>query len=73
MSVRNFPACAVAVAALGLSFTEGDKFIFKLKIESPQVERTAIYEGTFSADRLTGTTKYRGIGITKPSHAMRAK
>ena len=52
---------------------EGDKFIFKLKMESAQGERTAIYEGTLDGDRLTGTTKYRGIGITEPFNATRAK
>lgn len=52
---------------------EGDKFTFKVTRESKQGERTAVYEGVIEGDRLKGTTKYRGIGITQPFDAKRAE
>jgi hypothetical protein len=51
---------------------DGDKFSFKVTRESKQGERTVVYEGTIEGDRLKGTTKYRGIGITQPFEAKRA-
>jgi hypothetical protein len=50
---------------------EGDKFSFKVKLETNQGESTAIYEGTIEGDSLKGTTKFRGIGITQPFEAKR--
>lgn len=50
---------------------DGDKFSFKVKLETNQGESTAIYEGTIEGDQLKGTTKYRGIGITQPFEAKR--
>ena len=52
---------------------DGQKFSFKLKIESKQGERTSVYEGTVDGDQLKGTVKFRGIGITQPFDAKRAK
>ena len=52
---------------------DGEKFSFKLKIESQQGERTSVYEGTVDGDQLKGTVKFRGIGITQPFDAKRAK
>lgn len=52
---------------------EGDKFSFKIKLETTRGDRTAIYEGTIEGDELKGTTKYRGIGITEAFHSKRAK
>jgi len=52
---------------------DGQKFSFKLKIESKQGERTSVYEGTIEGDQLKGTVKFRGIGITQPFDAKRAK
>jgi len=52
---------------------EGDKFSFKIKLETTRGDRTAIYEGTIEGDELKGTTKYRGIGITEPFQSKRAK
>jgi hypothetical protein len=52
---------------------DGEKFSFKLKIESKQGERTSVYEGTVEGDQLKGTVKFRGIGITQPFDAKRAK
>jgi hypothetical protein len=51
---------------------DGDKFSFKVTRETKQGERTAVYEGTIEGDRLKGTIKYRGIGITQPFDAKRA-
>ena len=51
---------------------DGDKFTFKLTIDTKQGQRTAVYEGTVNGDQLKGTTKYRGIGITQPFEAARA-
>jgi hypothetical protein len=50
---------------------EGDTYSFKVKIESKNGERTAIYEGRIEGDQLKGTIKYRGIGITRPFEAKR--
>jgi hypothetical protein len=52
---------------------DGDKFSFKVTSETKQGERTVVYEGTVEGDRLKGTTKYRGIGITQDFAATRAK
>ena len=52
---------------------DGDKFSFKLKVESKEGERTSVYEGTVGDDQLKGTVKFRGIGITQPFDAKRAK
>jgi hypothetical protein len=51
---------------------DGDKFLFKVTTETKQGQKTAVYEGTIEGDRLKGTTKYRGIGITQPFEAKRA-
>src|SRR5882672_9719316 len=45
---------------------DGEKFSFKLKIESKDGERTSVYEGTVDGEQLKGTVKFRGIGITQP-------
>jgi hypothetical protein len=50
---------------------EGDKFSFKLTVESKQGERTVVYEGVIGGDQLKGTMKFRGIGITQPFDAKR--
>ena len=50
---------------------DGEKFSFKVITENKQGERTAVYEGTVDGDRLKGTIKYRGIGITRPFDAKR--
>jgi hypothetical protein len=50
---------------------DGDKFSFKVKLDTGQGESTAIFEGTIEGDQLKGTTKYRGIGITQPFEAKR--
>jgi hypothetical protein len=52
---------------------DGKKFSFKLKIETDKGERTSVYEGTIDGDRLKGTLKFRGIGITEQFLAERAK
>ncbi len=52
---------------------DGEKFSFKLKIENQKGERISVYEGTVEGDRLKGTVKFRGIGITQPFDAKRAK
>ena len=52
---------------------EGDKFVFKLTTDTKQGQRTAVYEGTIEGDELKGIVKYRGIGITRPFDAKRAK
>lgn len=52
---------------------DGDKFVFKLKVESAKGERLSVYEGTIGDDQLKGTLKFRGIGITEPFEAKRAK
>lgn len=51
---------------------EGDKFHFKVTVETKTGEKTAIYEGTFEGDELKGNVKYRGIGITQTFHAKRS-
>ena len=51
---------------------DGDKFSFKLTMETKQGERTVVYEGTIDGDQLKGTMKFRGIGITQPFDAKRA-
>lgn len=51
---------------------EGDKFSFKVKLDTRQGEKTAVYEGTLADDQLKGIIKYRGIGITRPFEARRA-
>jgi hypothetical protein len=50
---------------------DGDKFSFKLKIETDKGERTSVYEGIIEADQLKGTLKFRGIGITEKFVAKR--
>ena len=52
---------------------DGAKFVFKVKTESKQGEKTAVYEGTLEGDELKGTIKYRGVGITRPFDAKRLK
>ena len=52
---------------------DGDKFSFKLTVETKQGERTSVYDGTIEGDELKGTVKFRGIGITQPFDAKRAK
>jgi hypothetical protein len=51
---------------------DGEKFSFKLKMETKTGERTALYEGSLKNDELDGIIKYRGIGMTRPFHAKRA-
>jgi hypothetical protein len=51
---------------------DGDKFSFKLTMETKQGEKTVVYEGTIEGDQLKGTMKFRGIGITQPFDAKRA-
>ena len=51
---------------------DGDKFVFKVKIESKQGEKTSVYEGTIEGDELKGVIKYRGIGMTRPFDAKRS-
>ena len=51
---------------------DGDKFSFKLTMDSKQGQRTVVYEGTVEGDQLKGTMKFRGIGITQPFDAKRA-
>jgi hypothetical protein len=51
---------------------DGDKFSFKLTMDTKQGERTVVYEGTIDGDQLKGTMKFRGIGITQPFEAKRA-
>ena len=51
---------------------DGDKFSFKLTVDTKQGERTSVYEGTVEGDHLKGTIKYRGIGISRPFDAKRA-
>jgi hypothetical protein len=52
---------------------DGDKFSFKLTIDTKQGERTVVYEGTIDGDQLKGIMKFRGIGITQPFDAQRVK
>jgi len=52
---------------------DGNKFSFKVQMEIERGVRTAMYEGTVDGDQLKGTVKYRGIGITEPFSATRAK
>jgi hypothetical protein len=52
---------------------DGDKFSFKVKIETDKGVRTSVYEGTIEGDQLKGTLKFRGIGITEKFEATRAK
>ena len=51
---------------------DGDKFSFKLTMETKQGQRIVVYEGTIEGDQLKGTMKFRGIGITQPFDAKRA-
>ena len=51
---------------------DGDKFSFKLTMDTKQGQRTVVYEGTVEGDQLKGTMKFRGIGITQPFDAKRA-
>jgi hypothetical protein len=51
---------------------DGDKFSFKLTMDTKQGERIVVYEGTVEGDQLKGTMKFRGIGITQPFEAKRA-
>jgi hypothetical protein len=50
---------------------DGEKFSFKVTVETKTGERTAVYEGSVDGDELKGTIKYRGIGITRPFNAKR--
>ena len=50
---------------------DGQKFSFKVTIETKTGSRTAIYDGTIDGDQLKGAIKYRGIGITRPFEAKR--
>src|SRR5216684_4095791 len=52
---------------------DGDKFSFKLKIDSAKGEHISVYEGTIERDELKGTLKFRGIGITQDFSAKRTK
>jgi hypothetical protein len=52
---------------------DGEKFSFKVKIETDKGERTSFYEGTIDGDQLKGTLKFRGIGITEQFVAKRVK
>ena len=51
---------------------DGDKFSFKLTMDTKQGQRTVVYEGTVEGEQLKGTMKFRGIGITQPFDAKRA-
>jgi hypothetical protein len=46
---------------------DGDKFSFKVVIETKQGDKTAVYEGTVEGDHLKGTTKFRGSASPSPS------
>jgi uncharacterized Fe-S center protein len=50
---------------------DGDRFSFKVKLDTKQGEKTAVYEGTIESDRLKGVIKFRGIGMTRPIDAKR--
>ena len=52
---------------------DGEKFLFKVKIETDKGERTSVYEGIIDGDQLKGTLKFRGIGITEQFVAKRVK
>jgi hypothetical protein len=52
---------------------DGNKFSFKLTVETKTGTRTAVYEGTIEGDHLKGIIKYRGIGQTRTFDAKRAK
>lgn len=58
---------------IGDGKVDGEKFSFKVKIETDKGERTSVYEGTIDGDQLKGTLKFRGIGITEQFVAKRAK
>ena len=51
---------------------DGNKFSFKVKTESKQGEKTAVYEGVFEGDHLKGVIKFRGIGQSWDLDARRA-
>lgn len=51
---------------------DGNKFSFKVKTESKQGEKTAVYEGVLEGDHLKGVIKFRGIGQTWELDAKRA-
>jgi hypothetical protein len=50
---------------------DGDKFSFRITLDTDKGQRTSIYEGTISGDELKGSIKYRGIGMTRPFLAKR--
>jgi hypothetical protein len=50
---------------------DGDKFSFKLTIDTKQGERSVVYEGTIEGNQLKGSMKFRGIGITQSFDAKR--
>jgi len=51
---------------------DGDKFSFKVKMDTKNGEKTAVYEGSMEGDQLKGVTKFRGIGMSRPFEAKRA-
>lgn len=50
---------------------EGNKFSFRIKLDTKQGEKTVVYEGTVEGDRMKGVTKFRGIGQTWEFEAKR--
>jgi hypothetical protein len=50
---------------------EGEKFTFKITMDTRQGQRTSFYEGAIEGDELKGVIKYRGIGMTRPFLAKR--
>ena len=52
---------------------DGKKFSFKVTVETKTGTRTAVYEGSINDDELKGAINYRGIGITRPFEAKRAR
>ena len=66
MSATNGRAFEVSDGKL-----EGDKFSFKIKLETKTGEKTVVYEGTVEGDRMKGVTKFRGIGQSWEFEARR--
>ena len=52
---------------------DGNRFSFKIKIESKTGERTVVYEGTVEGDRMKGVAKFRGIGQSWDFDAKRVE
>ncbi len=52
---------------------DGNRFSFKIKIESKTGERTVVYEGTVEGDQMKGVAKFRGIGQSWEFEAKRVE